>query len=179
MTSALRPLLAVPLLLFCAPAHADITGTIDATITLTAGCIINGQNYDDGATAANSGVLDFGSHNTLFTQADAQVLSGGGAFTVQCSNGVAPTITLTTGQNDGSGTGTGTRAMAHTTAPGQFVTYDLFSDAGRTATLLIGSSIPLLDTGVVQTVNLYGRAYGEPGLVTGTFSDIITVVVEL
>ncbi len=27
-----------------APAHADITGTIDATITLEAGCIVNGQN---------------------------------------------------------------------------------------------------------------------------------------
>lgn len=179
MKRVLRPFLAIPLLLFCAPAHADITGTIDATITLTAGCIINGQSYDDGATAADFGALDFGTHNTLFTQADAQVLSGGGGFTIQCSNGVTPTITLTSGQNDGSGTGGGTRAMAHTTAPGQFVTYDLFSDPGRTAALPIGSSIPLLDTGVVQTVDLYGRAYGAPGLVPGTFSDVITVVVEL
>jgi spore coat protein U-like protein len=162
-----------------APAQADITGTIDATITLTAGCIVNGQSYDDGATAADFGSLEFGSHNTLFTQADAQVLNGGGGFTIQCSTGVAPTITFTTGQNDGSGTGGGTRAMAHTTAPGQSVTYDLFSDAGRTAVVPIGGSVPLLDTGLVQTVDLYGRAYGAPGLTAGTFSDVITVVVEL
>ena len=42
---------------FAVPAHADITGTIDATITLTAGCVINGQNFDDGGSAADFGAI--------------------------------------------------------------------------------------------------------------------------
>jgi spore coat protein U-like protein len=165
--------------LAAAPARADITGTIDATITLQAGCIINGQNLDDGASSADFGTLDFGTENTLFTQSDAEVLNGGGALSIQCSPGIAPTLSFDAGENDGDGAGTGLRAMAHVSAPGQFVTYNLYSDSGRTTVLPIGGDIVLAASGAVQTVNIYGRAFGEAGLVPGTYSDIITVLLEL
>lgn len=162
-----------------APAHADVTGTIDATITLEAGCIINGQNYSNGAAGADFGTLNFGTQNTLFTQADAQVLNGATGFTIQCSNGVAPTLSFDSGQNDGSGTGAGVHAMRHQTASGQFVTYNLYSDAGRSAIIPVGGDIVLPSDGSTQTVNVYGRAFGEAGLVAGVYTDIVTVVVEL
>lgn len=38
-------------LLAATPSHADITGSIDAVIVLEAGCIINGVNFSDGASA--------------------------------------------------------------------------------------------------------------------------------
>jgi len=161
------------------PAKADITGTIDATITLEAGCIINGTNYDDGSTGVDFGTLDFGTYNTLFTQADSEVVSAATGFTIQCSNGVTPTLSFNAGQNDGSGDGVGVHAMAHSTAAGQFVTYNLYSDAGRTALIPIGGDIVLAGDGSTQTVNVYGRAFGEPGLTPGVYNDIVTVVVEL
>lgn len=174
------PLAGLSAVLFSAtPAYADITGTIDATITLEAGCIINGQNYDDGAAGADFGTLNFGTQNTLFTQADAQVLNGATGFTIQCSNGVAPTVSFDAGQNDGSGSGAGLHAMRHQTAAGQFVTYNLYSDAGRSAIIPVGGDIVLPGDGSTQTVNVYGRAFGEPGLTAGVYTDIVTVVVEL
>ena len=164
---------------FAVSAHADITGTIDATITLEAGCIVNGQNFDDGASGADFGTLDFGTENTLFVQSDAQVLNGGGALSVQCSPGITPVLSFEAGENDGEGAGVGVRAMAHATAPGQFVTYNLYADAGRTTLIPIGGDIVLASSGAAQTVNIYGRAFGEAGLVAGLYSDTITVVLEL
>lgn len=162
------------------PAYADITGTVDATITLQAGCIINGQNLDDGASGANFGTVDFGTHNTLFTQTDGQVLNGGGgALSIQCSPGIAPVLSFDAGENDGEGAGSGLRAMAHSSAAGRFVTYNLYSDAGRTAIIPIGGDITLASSGAAQTVNIYARAFGEAGLVTGTYNDTVVVVLEL
>lgn len=165
--------------LTASPARADITGTIDATITLEAGCIINGQNLDDGAGGANFGSINFGTQNTLFTRSDAQVLNGGSALSIQCSPGITPTLSFNAGENDGEGAGTGLRAMAHASAAGQFVTYNLYSDAGRTTIIPIGGDIALAPSGAVQTINIYGSAFGEAGLVPGAYSDTITVVLEL
>lgn len=161
------------------PAQADIAGTVDATITLQAGCIVNGQSLDDGATGASFGSVNFGTHNTLFVQADGQLLSGGGALAVQCSPGITPILSFEAGLHDGSGVGSGVHAMEHTSTSGKFVTYNLYSDAGRNTVIPIGGDITLPSTGAPQTVNIYARAFGEAGLVPGTYSDTITVVLEL
>lgn len=160
-------------------AHADVTGTVDATITLEAGCIVNGQNFDDGTSGADFGTLDFGTENTLFSQADAQILSGGAAFTVQCSNGITPVLSFNAGLNDGEGAGAGLHAMEHQTDAGRFVTYNLYSDAGRNTVIPVGGDVSLAGGGAQQTVNVYARAFGEAGLTPGVYSDIITVVLEL
>ena len=179
MRNILFPTLGVgSALLLATPAHADITGTVDATITLEAGCIINGQNFSDGAGAADFGTLDFGTQNTLFTEADGEVLSGG-SFRIQCSPGITPVLSFNAGENDGEGAGAGLHAMAHSSVAGQFVTYNLYSDAGRSAIIPVGGEIGLSASGAEQTVNVYGRAFGEAALVAGTYSDVITVVLEL
>jgi spore coat protein U-like protein len=167
-------------LLVAPAAHADITGTVDATITLEAGCIVNGQNFSDGAAGADFGTLNFGTQNTLFTQADGQVLSGGGgAFRIQCSPGITPILSFDAGENDGEGAGAGLRAMENSGSAGRFVTYNLYSDAGRTVIIPIGGDVTLASDGSDQLVNVYGRAFGEAALTPGTYNDIITVVLEL
>jgi len=166
-------------LLLAPAAQADITGTVDATITLEAGCIVNGQSFSDGAAGADFGTLDFGTHNTLFTEADGQILNGGGAFLIQCSPGLTPVLSFDAGENDGLGAGAGLRAMENASAPGTYVTYNLYSDAGRTTIIPIGGDVTLAADGSQQTVNVYGRAFGEPALTPGTYGDVITVVLEL
>lgn len=161
------------------PANAAITGTVDATITLEAGCIVNGQTFDNGSTGADFGVIDFGTQNTLFTEADSQILSGASAFTVQCSNGITPVLSFDAGLHDGDGTGLGLHAMAHETEAGQFVTYNLYSDSTRTAVIPVGGDVTLASGGTQQTVNVYARAFGEAGLTPGVYADVVTVVLEL
>jgi len=162
-----------------ASAYADITGSIDAKIALTTGCIVNAQSADDGGASVDFGEIDFGSHNTLFTQADGEVAGTGAGIAVQCSPGVSPVLIFDAGQNDGSGSGGGNRAMEHTITAGEYVTYSLFSDAGRSTVIPIGGSISLTTNGSAQVIPVYGRAYGASGLITGTYTDVITVVLEL
>ena len=160
-------------------ANAAITGTVDATITLEAGCKVNGQTFDNSTAGADFGVIDFGTQNTLFTEADSQILSGASAFTVQCSNGITPILSFNAGLHDGDGAGLGLHAMAHQTEAGQFVTYNLYSDATRLAVIPVGGDVTLAGGGAQQTVNIYARAFGEAGLMPGIYSDVVTVVLEL
>lgn len=76
---------ALPLmtLAWVSSAHATtVTGQISASLILTNSCLVNGVG---GSTGLNFGTLNFGTTNTLYTEADAQVLGGGGsALSIQC-----------------------------------------------------------------------------------------------
>lgn len=158
-------------------AQADISGTIEATITLASGCVINGTNTADGLSATDFGTLDFGTHTTLFDTADAQVTGGVSGVEVQCTAGVAPRLVFQGGLHDGQGVGAGNRALGN--GSGGYVTYNLFLDAGYATPLAIGDDVVLADDGTPQTVAVYGRAYGADGLEAGTYNDVITVLLEL
>lgn len=160
-------------------ARADITGNIDATITLESGCIINGDNNSDGASNVDFGTLDFGTQTTLFTQADADVVGNASGISIQCTAGNAPVLTFGAGENDGEGTGGGNKAMVHATDSAQFVSYTLFADSGRSDAINVGRQFTLANDGSQQTVNVYGRAFGEAGLIEGTYTDIVSVTLEL
>jgi spore coat protein U-like protein len=59
---------------------------------------------------------------------------------------------------------------------GNFVPYDLYTDAGRTQVLAIDGVIALAEsTGAAQTVNIYGKALGKAGLPAGTYTDSVAV----
>ncbi|MCD9005493.1 spore coat U domain-containing protein [Luteimonas sp. XNQY3] len=178
----LIPLTAATLLLTLAgTAHADITGEIDATITLQPGCIINGANTADGTTAVDFGALDFGAQTTVFAQADAEVQNTSSGIVIQCSQGITPVISFDGGLNAGAApTGPGSRALALQggTAP-QYVTYNLYADAGRSTVIANDDALTLSADGQAQTVNVYGRAFGATGLVAGTYTDVIGVVITL
>lgn len=150
---------------------ATVTGSISSTLTLTAACQVNGTS---GTSGLNFGALNFGTQDALFVTANAQVLGGGGgAMSILCSAGTVPVIKVRAGLHDGQSSG-GTRALAD--GSGNFVPYDLYTDAGRTALLAVDDTITLpTSTGTAQTVNLYGKAVGKPGLPAGVYSDTISV----
>lgn len=178
----LMPLTAAALLgLVATTAHADITGQIDATMTLQAGCIINGADTADGTSAGTLGTLDFGTETTVFDQADAEVQNAGSAITIRCSEGVAPTIAFDGGLNPGTApNGGATRALAlQGGAEPRFIGYELYSDAGRSTVIANGDPLTLPADGSAQTVNVYGRAFGGAALLPGTYTDVIGVVITL
>ncbi|MGA9095928.1 MAG: spore coat U domain-containing protein [Pseudomonas alloputida] len=150
---------------------ATVTGSISSTLTLTAACQVNGTS---GTSGLNFGALNFGTQDALFVTANAQVLGGGGgAMSILCSAGTVPVIKVRAGLHDGQSSG-GTRALAD--GSGNFVPYDLYTDAGRTALLAVDDTITLpTSTGTAQTVNLYGKAVGKAGLPAGVYSDTISV----
>ncbi|MDT8893432.1 spore coat U domain-containing protein [Halomonas sp. I1] len=160
-------------LLVSGPAFAQsVTGTIDVSIELTAACEVNESTSTSGV---DFGSLDFGSHSTLFVDADAEVLNGGTAIEVLCSPGVTPSFQISGGANDGD-SGSQNHAMAD--GSGNFVPYSIFTDAARTSVLDAGTPHALSGTadGVTpQTLALYGRAYGQPGLAAGSYSDTLNV----
>ena len=135
-------------------AATTVTGQITSSLTLIASCQVNGSGA---ATGLNFGSLNFGTTNSLFTNADAQLLGGtgtGGALSILCSSGTTPAVKVRAGANDGASDG-GTRALAD--GAGNFVPYDFYTDSGHSALLAIDGVITLAtSTGVAQTVNLYG-----------------------
>ncbi|OJU60866.1 MAG: hypothetical protein BGO08_12065 [Altererythrobacter sp. 66-12] len=154
-------------LLFASPAAAQVAGVIDATITLTAACEVNGS-----ASSADLGTLAFGTHTTLFDSASAEV-NGAGAIGVLCTPGTNATLTFGAGENDGAAVGSG-RALAD--AGGTLlVPYDIYSDAGFNDVLAPADQITVPGTGAVETVHVYGRALGAPNLAPGTYTDTIAV----
>jgi spore coat protein U-like protein len=159
--------------LACLPSLANaqtVSGTIDASITLETACSIDGE---EGA-AVDFGELAFGTHSALFDQADAQV-AGAGGITVLCSPGVTPTFTLLNGAHDGDAA-PATHAMQDT-AEAAFVGYTLYTDTARTDELALNGTIVLDEfTSGPQSIELYGRAFGDPGnLPAGTYEDTLQV----
>ena len=153
-----------------------VSGSVDATITLQASCEVNGA---PGATGVVFGALDFGTHSTLFNQADAEISDTAAGISVQCTPGTQYTLSFDGGLHAASANAAlGLRAMEHS-AGGTFVTYNLYAASARTVPMSINGTMgPLTADGSAQTVNVYGRALGESGLVAGTYDDTIGVTLS-
>lgn len=153
-----------------------VSGSVDATITLQASCEVNGA---PGATGVDFGALDFGTHSTLFNQADAEISDTAAGISVQCTPGTQYTLSFDGGLHAASANAAlGLRAMEHS-AGGTFVTYNLYAASARTVPMSINGTMgPLTADGSAQTVNVYGRALGESGLVAGTYDDTIGVTLS-
>lgn len=170
---------ALLLLAWAAPGLAlaqVVSGSVDATITLQASCEVNGA---PGATGVDFGALDFGTHSTLFDEADAEISDTAAGISVQCTPGTQYTLTFDGGLHSASANASlGLRAMQHSTGT-PYVTYNLYAASGRTVPMSVNGTMgPLTADGSAQTVNVYGRALGESGLVAGTYDDTIGVTLS-
>ena len=154
-----------------AQAATTVTGQISSTLILTSSCLVNGGA---GSSGLNFGSLNFGTTTSLFTNTGTQLTAaGGGAVSIQCSSGTTPTVTIQGGLHDGQSPG-GSRALYDGVA--NFVPYDPYTDSGYNNLLTSTGVIPLAaSTGAAQTISLYGRAVGKPGLPAGTYTDTIAV----
>jgi spore coat protein U-like protein len=160
----------VALTIFSTAAHAQsISGTLNATLTISSACRIVGNS---GTSGLNFGTLSFGTAPSTFTgQLSAQATGGvGGPGNTQliCSPDITGiTVTIDGGQNAGQGSsiGTGTRAMA-INGP-SYMPYEIYSNVGHTTAYPIGAP------GLSVTVSVPGTAFDLPiyGLVNKTSSS--------
>ena len=160
------------------------SGTINATLTLTNGCLINGSPNQSGI---NFGSLDFGTHPATFSELTTQLTgaNGGNSFTIQCTT-ADYTVQLTGSTNTAPGTvvgspGTPARYMVNSTNAAQGVAYSLFSDSAFNNVIANNTPIPVASTAAgVDSYTIYGRITGGGNSVTvvpGVYNDTINVSV--
>ncbi len=167
-----------------AQAAGNMSGQLNAQMTLQSGCIISGA---PGATSGiNLGALDFGTHPSTFTGVLTATASGGvggaGATQVTCSPDVtALNVTVSAGNNagQGSGVGTGTRAMKFGTS---YLPYEVYSDAAMTTaypTAATSLGVVLPGTGAPVGLPVFGRVNKTSvnAIAAGTYTDVLQVTV--
>jgi spore coat protein U-like protein len=139
-----------------ANAQTTVTDTFDVLITINAFCAIT-----------NPTNLDFGSNNLLNAAVDQT-----STFDVQCTNTTPFDIGLDQGQNFGA-----TRRMTDGTS---FVSYALYSNAGRTTAWgdTIGSdTVAATGTGSAVSYTVYGRVPAQTTPAPGSYNDTVTIEV--
>ncbi len=122
------------------------------------------------ALTAQNTVLAFGTLNAtpalMVAQADAT-----GSITISCASGVNYSVVAGDGRNYSSG-------WRMDNGSGQYVTYQLYSDAGRgTAFVRAGTSLSYTGNGAAQTVTVYGRVPAQTAGGSGSFTDSVSFTV--
>lgn len=140
-----------------ANAQTTVTDTFDVLITINAFCAITSPTD-----------LDFGANNLLNANVDQT-----STFDVQCTNTTPFDIGLDQGLNF-----SGSRRMDD--GGGNFVSYALYSNAGRTTAW--GDTIPtdtVADTGdgTTNTYTVYGRVPVQTTPAPGAYVDTVTIEV--
>ncbi len=165
---------------------ATTTGTINATLTLTTGCLVNGESA---TTGVNFGTLDFGSSAATFDTLNATLVgaAGNGIF-VRCTTDQTFNVQVTSSNPApatvyGSVTGA-PRYLVLGTDNTQGIAYTLYSDAAFTTAIADNTNIaPSGTTNPTLGTNyaIYGQVVGggfNPVIPAGTYTDTINVAVN-
>lgn len=165
---------------------ATTSGTINATLVLTTGCLVNGQSA---TTGVDFGTLDFGSSAATFDTLNATLVGslGNGIF-VRCTTGQTYNVQLTS-SNAAPGTVYGAvtaqpRYLVLGSDATQGIAYTLYSTTSYTTP--IANNTNLENTGTTDPVNgdnypIYGRITGggfNAAIPAGTYTDTISVAVN-
>ena len=164
-------------------AAQSLSGTLDATMTLTSACAVSGSALTSGLSF---GTLDFGSQPATFTGPIAATPAGGsggvGATQIVCSPDVGSiAISVSGGDNQGQGSslGTGARALATGT---DYLPYDVFSDSGHTQAFPIDTSVavPIAVPGAPFNLPIYGlvNKTSSAAVQPGTYIDQLLVAIS-
>lgn len=154
-------LIAAPILLASPACAATTSSTLNVDATVTANCTLS------------TSAIAFGTVNPI----SGSNVDATGGIAVTCTNGTS--WTASAGIGSGSGASFASRRM---TSGGNTLSYNIFTDAGRTtvwgdgtgSTATIGNS----GTGAAQNVTLYGRvASGQTAVPPGSYSDTVAVTV--
>lgn len=165
---------------------ATTDGTINATLTLTTGCLVNGQPATNGV---NFGTLDFGSSAATFdTLTSALQGSAGAGIYVLCTTGQTYSVQLT-GSNPAPATVFGTagaqpRYLLLGGDPATGITYTLFSDNTYATPIANNTDLPANGTAsptLGDNYLIYGQVVGggfNATIPAGTYTDTISVAVN-
>lgn len=153
-----------------APAFAGTTaGTIGVTLNITSACVVNGAATVQ-SNAGTMGTIAFPDQPGIFGNVDGELVGSLGQLQVQCSPGVAPSLTIGSGANDAGG-------RRYLASNGKQVAYRLFSDAQRTSEIGIGQQIALATASSSPiSVPIYARVTsGGTVLAAGSYADTVQV----
>ena len=165
---------------------ATTTGTINATLTLTTGCLVNGQSA---TTGVNFGTLDFGSSAATFDTLNATLVgSAGNGIFVRCTTGQTYNVQVTS-SNTAPATVYGDvsgqpRYLVLGADATQGIAYTLYSDAAFTTAIANNANLtPSGTTNATLGDNypIYGRVTGggfNAAIPAGTYTDTINVAVN-
>ena len=160
--------LAIALISVNAANAATATGTLTVKAAITNSCVLNTSAT---GTTTNA-VLDFGTLSSLATNEDADTTTTGGtSIKVLCNNTVPWTLSFDGGKN----AQTTQRRMIGGATSNEYIPYNLFSDTGRaTAIGIATTAYSGTGTGIVQTVNVYGRIPAGSALPSaGSYVDTV------
>jgi len=169
-----------------AQAAGNMSGTLGASMVLTAGCAVSGATSGTG-TGVNFGTLEFGTQPSTFTGVlvanPTGGAQGGGATQISCSPDVsALSVSVSGGNNPGQGgnVGSGTRALKHGSS---YLPYEVYSDAGM-ATAFPAAATPvgvvMPGTGAPMALPVYGRINktSAGAMPAGTYVDVLQVTLS-
>jgi spore coat protein U-like protein len=131
------------------------------------------------ATVVQSCVLNTVSGVSFGTYIPGTESDAVGSFTVGCTSPSTTLISVTISGGNGAGHSQGTdhRAMV---SGNNFLSYDLFQDAGHTTAWPAGTPLPVANDTVIPpnllTISVYGRISSNlTGIVNGTYSDTVSI----
>ena len=165
---------------------ATTTGAINATLTLTTGCLVNGQSA---TTSVNFGTLNFGSSAATFDTLNATLVGAAGSgIYVRCTTGQTFNVQVTS-SNGAPGTIYGTvsgqpRYLILGSDNTRGIAYTLYSDAAFTTAIANNTNIAAsgtTDPTLGTNYAIYGRVVGggfNPLIPAGTYTDTINVAVN-
>lgn len=147
-----------------APLTAQVSSSFQVSAQVVAGCLVVGGG-------SNYGSLDFGSYSALSSGPVSTAFTGT-SVTLQCTPGVALSMSIGGGQNNSSGT----RNLKRSTGP-QLLAYQLFRDAGFSQSLGIDQSVAVTysDPNAIK-LPVYARAQLSGNLPAGSYTDVVQVV---
>ncbi|MEM6161518.1 spore coat protein U domain-containing protein [Erwinia sp. P6884] len=165
---------------------ATTTGTINAQLVLTTGCLVNGQSA---TTGVDFGTLDFGSSAATFDTLNATLVGslGNGIF-VRCTTGQTYNVQLTSSNAAPANVFGAVTAQPRYLVLGsdatQGIAYTLYGTTSYTTP--IADNTDLANTGTTDPVNgenypIYGRITGggfDATIPAGTYTDTISVAVN-
>lgn len=146
-------------------AHAEETANLAVSATVAANCSIT--------TTA----LTFGSYDPIVTNASAD-RDATGAVNITCTQDAPVQITLSQGANADTGS-TGADPLRRMTDGTDFLSYDLYSNAGRTTIWGDDTTVDVesTGTGVEEVHTVYGRIPGGQNASVGSYSDTVVATV--
>ena len=141
---------------------ATATADLAMSASVTNNCTISTQ------------ALAFGSYDPVVANASAN-LDGAGRLTVACTKGATATIGLGSGSNASGNT----RRLAD--GAGNYLTYELYQDSGRSSVWNGGAgtlSLTAAPTRAPRDFSVYGRIAGNQDVPAGSYADTVVATVN-
>jgi spore coat protein U-like protein len=176
---------AILAVLLLADTPAQAAGSDNKTFTVRASVALNCQ-------MSSVGDLNFGAYDPVVANASTG-LTGNTSFTLKCTRGATPVVSLSIGNGNFGQNIAGKRAMNNGTAgAGNYLSYDLFvpngvGDAataaataaywgdGTSGTSTFAPSVPTVAT---QTITIFGSVPATQDVAAGNYSDSVTATVN-